>query len=95
MPPPAPAQFGSAPLVKVVLKITHTAFLSIFEAHEMTADIRRDGDDVIAEFLYAEDAWLYAYLLSFGADAEVLAPAHIREGMKKRFAAGMEKYNMT
>lgn len=31
-----------------------------------------------------EDAWLYGFLLSFGRDMRVIAPAHVRENLKRQ-----------
>jgi predicted DNA-binding transcriptional regulator YafY len=37
-----------------------------------------DGDGLVARAPFPEDAWLYRFILGFGADVEVLAPEHVR-----------------
>lgn len=41
---------------------------------------------------FPENEWVYGYILSYGCHAEVLAPIHIREIIKRKFEEGLKKY---
>ena len=40
-----------------------------------------------------DEEWIYGFVLSFGNDAQVLAPQHIREEIRKRAKEVFEKYS--
>ena len=40
-----------------------------------------------------DEEWIYGFVLSFGSDAEVLAPKHILDGVKTRAKEVFEKYS--
>ncbi len=51
-----------------------------------------DNGDYIVESDYPSGDWLFLYLMSFGENIEVIEPLHIREEMKKRLLAALNKY---
>ncbi|MFU7514542.1 helix-turn-helix transcriptional regulator [Clostridium sp. HCS.1] len=51
-----------------------------------------DNGDFVINLDFPLCDWLYGYLMSFGDNIEVLEPLHIREEMKKRLTAALNKY---
>lgn len=69
--------------VRLVLRFTDKArhlAEEWFGAAELELELEQDGE--VRKWLVAanfpEDSWLYGFILSFGAEAEVLEPPHIR-----------------
>ncbi|MDU5107807.1 WYL domain-containing protein [Clostridium sp.] len=51
-----------------------------------------DNGDFVINLDFPLCEWLYGYLMSFGDNIEVIEPLHIREEMKKRLIAALNKY---
>lgn len=77
--------------VETTLKFPpHMAFRVYDEFDRSCVDVQPDGS-LIVSTVFPEEPWLYGYLLSFGPEVEVLAPAtlrqHIAELARKIFQA--------
>ena len=60
-----------------------------FNPKEITA--RPDGT-LLVECTFPEDQWLLSFLLSFGGQLEVLAPAYWRDILKEELKKSLEVY---
>ncbi|MCL1906264.1 MAG: YafY family transcriptional regulator, partial [Clostridiales bacterium] len=70
--------------IKVKLRIMPQAAYRIYdEFEEKDIIINEDGSYIVTIDL-PEDQWLYEYILSFGAAAEVLAPLEVRRKMLRQ-----------
>ena len=66
---------------------------SEFPAPKLNEYISKNSDgsyDLVVTL--PEDEWVYGYILSFGNNAEVLKPAHLREIIKTRAKEVAAKY---
>jgi predicted DNA-binding transcriptional regulator YafY len=80
--PPPPEK--DKPWVTATLEFTEDALYRLCDDFDDEM-IRDNGNKTYTvDFTYAEDDWLYGYILSFGAAVRVIAPEHIRKGIKAR-----------
>lgn len=73
--------FGSAPPtpVRLTLKLISQAAYRVYDEFD-GKDIVKNGDGTFTvTTTLPDDGWLYGYLLSFGAAAEVVAPQSVKE----------------
>lgn len=54
--------------------------------------IKKEGDYFIIDYLMADDGGLFEYLMSYGADLEIIEPVQARDEMKKRLANIIDVY---
>lgn len=80
------------PVMHVVVRFTPRAAFRVFdEFHRSCIEKQPDGSFIVAVDWPADD-WGCGYLLSFGADAEVLAPPALRTRMEKETEKILNKY---
>ena len=78
--------------IQVCLKISDTGAYRIYdEFDEKEVTKNGDGSFTVTASL-PENEWLIRYLLSFGADAEVLNPPHIRDRLRNELNKISSKY---
>jgi len=78
--------------VTIKMRISPEMKYRIFDDFDET-DVKQQPDgSFIITVHWAEDNWVYGYILSFGEYAEVLEPAHIRELIKAKGLKISEKY---
>jgi predicted DNA-binding transcriptional regulator YafY len=76
-------QFNCAPLQPVVLRFSPTMGTRVEDSFP-GAELSHDEDGFITVRLkLPDDPWILAFILGFGADAEILAPESLRQKMKK------------
>jgi predicted DNA-binding transcriptional regulator YafY len=69
-------------------KITHR----VYDEFKIE-DINNKNDEYIeVNTSFAEGEWVYGYILSFGADVEVIEPEYIREEIKNRLSDAVRNY---
>ena len=76
----------------VHLKLTVNKNLGFRIYDEFRSCSLDDNGDFIVDLDFPLGDWLYGYLMSFGENIEVLEPLYIREEMKKRLIAALNKY---
>lgn len=77
-------------LVHLKIKVNKKLGFRVYDEFQ-SFSLDDNGDFVInLDFPLCE--WLYGYLMSFGDNIEVIEPLHIREEMKKRLIAALNKY---
>jgi len=78
--------------VRVVLKIHKRMAFRVFDefGHDSVKE-NEDGYFYVTVDLPDED-WLYGYILSFGEDAEVIEPEHVRSNLKNKLENCLKKY---
>lgn len=79
-------------LIKLVLKIEAKMAYRIYDEFEEECITKNTDGTFTATTIFPEDEWVYSYVLSYGNYAEVLAPKHIREIIKRKFTEGLNKY---
>lgn len=78
--------------VRVQLRIAPRGAYRVYdEFDEKEIAKNQDGSFTVTATL-PETEWLFNYLLSFGDNAEVVAPQNIREKVRKKLEALLEKY---
>ena len=85
-------QVSSAPMTDVCLLADASQRYRVYD--EFRADqvtILPDGC-LLVHAQYVEDEWVYGFLLSFGAQAEVLSPPHLRASLRDRLAQAHARY---
>ncbi len=53
---------------------------------------RQENGDLIASAKMPQDEWLTSFLLSFGAQVDILSPEHLKETLAKQAKKIYEKY---
>jgi len=81
-----------APLVELHLRCNEKVLNRLYDTFDGECISKYDDDSYDLIVTLPEDEWVYGYILSFGSNAEVLAPEHIREIIKTRAKEITEKY---
>ena len=77
-------------LIHLKLKVNKNLGFRIYD--EFQSYSLDNNDDFIVDLDFPLGDWLYGYLMSFGENIEVIEPLHVREEMKKRLIAALNKY---
>ncbi|WMT38927.1 YafY family protein [Paenibacillus sp. D2_2] len=81
------------PIVTLKLKICDTLSYRIYDEFEEDQMVRCEDGSFIVTASFPENDWVYGYILSFGDQAEVLEPAHIREIIIRKLKNMIGKYS--
>ena len=79
-------------MITLVLRIEARMAYRLYDEFDHECIVKNADGSFTATATFPEDEWVYGYVLSYGNDAEVLAPKHIREIIKNKFTAGLKKY---
>ena len=80
------------PDITIKLRIAPEMTYRVFDDfHESAVERQPDGSYIVT-VTWAEDNWVYGFILSFGEYIEVLEPSHIKEIIKNKAAKISEKY---
>lgn len=80
------------PVVHLVMKCWEELAYRLYDDYDETF-VTNNGDGTYTlEIDFPEDEWVYGFILSFGAYAEVLSPPALRDTIRKRVAAMGEIY---
>lgn len=79
-------------MITLVLKIEAKMAYRLYDEFDDTCIEKNEDGSFTVTTDFPEDEWVYGYILSYGKYAEVLAPAHLRESIRKKFAEGLHKY---
>ena len=81
-----------APLVKLEMRCDEKVLYRLYDTFdEQYITAAGDGSYAVAVQI-PDEKWVFDFVLSLGGHAEVLAPKHIREGVKNRAKEVFEKY---
>ncbi|MPM71427.1 hypothetical protein SDC9_118392 [bioreactor metagenome] len=81
---------SSSPQIKLILRLEQTLAYRVYD--EFT-EIEKQPDGYFhVTLMMPDNNWLYSYLLSFGAECEVLAPAKVRQRLQQIIRQLSEKY---
>lgn len=85
------AQDHTQKMVNLVLRIDEKMAFRLYDEFDQASIIKnKDGSfEVRASF---PEEWVYGYLMSYGADIEVLEPKQVRETIKLKFEESLKKY---
>ena len=78
--------------VTITLKVDASQAYRIYDDFSEEQVTMNEDGSYVATITYPEDEWVYGYLLSFGAYAEVLEPPHIRQIVKDRLQKTLDIY---
>jgi len=81
-----------APLVELQLRCNENVLNKLYDTFDSDCISKNDDGSYDLSAVIPEDEWVYGYILSFGSNAEVLEPKHIREIIKTRAKEILEKY---
>lgn len=79
-------------MITLVLRIEARMAYRLYDEFSQECIVKNADGSFTATATFPEDEWVYSYILSYGDYAEVLAPKHIREIIKSKFADGLKKY---
>jgi len=85
-------QGPDAPLVDLKLLCNENVLSRLYDTFDDDCISKNDDGSYELSVTMPEDEWVYGYILSFGSNAEVLEPQHIREIIKTRAKEIIEKY---
>ncbi len=78
--------------IRLVLKIHKSQAFRVFDDYdEEQVETTAEGDFLAISYM-PEDDWVYNYILSYGAYAEVIEPLHVREIIKSRLQKVLNIY---
>ena len=80
------------PLVVLKLRCNEKVLNRLYDTFDEECISENDNGSYDLTVTIPEDEWVYGYILSFGSNAEVLEPKHIREIIKTRAKEILEKY---
>lgn len=77
---PEPPEQGDVPEQSpVVLRFSREAAYRVYDEFDAAHISEQENGDLLVSACMPEDAWLTGFLLSFGAQVEVIRPAYLRE----------------
>jgi len=85
-------QITHAPVVNLRLRCDEKVLCRLYDTFDGECIRKNSNGNYDLTVALPEEEWLYGYILSFGNNAEVLAPQHIREIIKTRAKEILEKY---
>lgn len=92
---PDPAASGPRPEVELTIRLEPTAAHRVCDEFDESGITRLEDGRFIVKVSFPEDAWVYGYALSFGDQAEVLAPAHVRDHLRAMLERMLRRYRTT
>lgn len=87
-----PGELIPGKVVDLHLKFHPRAAYRLFDDYSERMISRSDDGSLELRISFPEDEWVYGYILSFGADVEVLEPEHIREIVRARMRQALKFY---
>lgn len=78
--------------IELVLRVDAGMAYRLYDEMDIACIARQADGDFIVTLDFPENEWIYGYILSYGAAAEVLTPVHIREGVKQRLQQIQRRY---
>lgn len=87
-------QCTHAPLIDLRLQCDEKVLNKLYDTFDDECINKNDDGSYDLTVTLPEDEWIYGYILSFGNNAEVLEPKHVREIIKTRAKEILEKYRM-
>ncbi|MDD3429832.1 MAG: WYL domain-containing protein, partial [Oscillospiraceae bacterium] len=82
--------------VTIILRLKPSQAYRVYDEFATENVMKNADESFTVQATFPEDEWVYGYILSFGSEAEVLAPLYIRQGIEKRLQNMMKNYfNMT
>lgn len=76
----------------VTLRFPKEMAYRVYDEFDKTQIRKEENGDLVASAAMPQDAWLTGFLLSFGAQVEILSPAHLREEIARQAKMIVEKY---
>ncbi|OPJ54633.1 helix-turn-helix transcriptional regulator [Clostridium oryzae] len=90
---PSSDELKRRPVVKVTLEFTEAALYRLYDNYNYEDVIRNENGTYTVVAEYAEDDWLYGYILSFGRNVKVIEPAYIRDIIISKIQEMVKLYN--
>lgn len=89
-----PVEKDDAPIDSplITLRFPKEMAYRVYDEFDKTQITKEENGDLIASAAMPEGAWLTGFILSFGTQAEVLSPTHLREEIAKQAEMIVEKY---
>ncbi|MNJ51081.1 hypothetical protein D3C77_463750 [compost metagenome] len=79
-------------VVKLVLKIEASMAYRVYDEFDQNGITKNPDGSFVVKVSYIEDEWVYGYILSFGNNAEVIEPEHVRDIIQRKLEASLRKY---
>ena len=86
-------QITHAPLVELKLRCNEKILNRLYDTFDEQFIIPNDDGSFDLTVQIPDEEWIYGFVLSFGGYAEVLAPKHMREEVRKRAQEVFEKHS--
>lgn len=77
-PPPVEMAASDAPVLELLLRFSPRAAFRVYDEFPPDRVEKQKDGGFLVRASFPEGGWVYGYLLSFGEDAEVLAPERMR-----------------
>lgn len=90
-PPPIQDSGGSPPIVDLRLRFSPAAAYRVYDEFEEGQVTARPDGSLEVQASFPEDGWVYGYLLSFGAQVQILAPERVRRQVGRLAKEILEK----
>ncbi len=80
-------------MIKLVIKIDSVMAYRIYDEFDRECVEKNQDGSFTVTAIVPEDEWIYRYVMSYGNNAEVLEPQHIRDIVKIKLEEGLKKYS--
>ncbi|WP_055109294.1 helix-turn-helix transcriptional regulator [Paenibacillus ihumii] len=78
--------------VELVLRIESRMAYRVYDEFDQEGITKNPDGSFIVKVNYVEDEWVYGYIMSYGQDAEIIEPKHVRDIIRERLEASLRKY---
>lgn len=77
---------------EIILEISSNLSHRIFDEFSEEQITKLNEEKYLVKFSYPEDSWVYSYILSFGFNAKVISPPHIKSIIVNELIKNLENY---
>ncbi|MPN15930.1 hypothetical protein SDC9_163266 [bioreactor metagenome] len=78
--------------ITMVLQIDPFMAFRVYDEFEHSEIVKNDDGSFTVTKTLPENDWVYGYILSFGASAQVLEPKNLRDSIRKILENSLKKY---
>lgn len=80
------------PTTEILVRLDPSQAYRVYDEFEADCIKKQNDGHFLVSLNYAVDDWVVGYLLSFGAYAEVIEPAYLRDIIKESLEKNLQKY---
>lgn len=78
--------------VELVMEISQKQAYRVYDEFRQENITKKENGDFLVKVEFPESDWVYGYILSFGEDAKVIAPEHVKNKIREKLRKSLRNY---